>query len=58
MVLLGHGEGRPWTPERWHKLEQELTQICQEEREQAEEYGRIEANDESPHYTLYVPSTR
>ena len=44
--------------ERWHKLEDELTHICQKERELATRYARIEASDDSPDYTLSVPSTR
>lgn len=42
---------------RWHELEDELTALCQKERQQAEVYCRVEAEDEPMDYILRVEST-
>lgn len=42
---------------QWDQLEDELTPLCQKERQQAEVYCRIEAEDEAMDYTLKVEST-
>ncbi len=42
---------------RWKELEEELTALCQEEREQADLCRRIEAEDEAMDYVLRVEST-
>ncbi|OQN95566.1 hypothetical protein B0A48_18501 [Cryoendolithus antarcticus] len=42
---------------KWKELEDELTALCQEEREQADVYRCIEAEDEAMDYVLRVEST-
>ena len=42
---------------RWNELEDELTALCQTERQQSNIYCRIEAEDEAMDYILKVDST-
>ncbi|KAK3113045.1 Dicer-like protein 2 [Teratosphaeriaceae sp. CCFEE 6253] len=42
---------------RWRELEDQLTALCQKERQQAEVYCHIEAEDEAMDYILRVEST-
>ncbi|KAK5713816.1 Dicer-like protein 2 [Elasticomyces elasticus] len=42
---------------RWHELEDELAALCQQERQQAEGYSRVESEDEPMDYTLRMEST-